>query len=143
MKRNWNAYVWGGFGLTLASAFSYVLFFYRFPITRDVPWVSFLLFIVAGWLLAAGLKRAFGQPERYRGKVSGVILSTLSMALIGLFCYSTFVLTKDIPSSSYALRAGQQAPAFTLFDASRKPVVLAELLKTHKAALLIFYRGYW
>jgi hypothetical protein len=143
MKRNWNAWVWAGFGLTLFSAFSYVLFFIRFPITRDFPWVSLLLFIVAGWLLAVGLKRAYGQPEQYRGKVSGVILSVLSLGLIGLFCYGLLVLTKGLPASADAPRVGQHAPEFTLPDSGGKPVALSELLKTHKAALLIFYRGYW
>jgi len=143
MKRNWNAWVWAGFGLTLVSAFSYVFFFIRFPITRDIPWVSLLLFIVAGWLLATGLRRAYGQPEHYRGKVSGVILSVLSAGLIGVFCYGMFILSKQIPASPDAPRAGQHAPEFTLPDAGGKPVALSELLKTHKGALLIFYRGYW
>jgi hypothetical protein len=143
MKRNWNAWVWSGFGLTLFSAFSYILFFVRFPVTRDVPWVSFVLFIVAAWLLAAGVKRAYGQPEQYRGKVSGVILSVLSLSLIGLFCWGLLVLTKGLPAAADAPRAGQHAPEFTLPDAGGKPVALSELLKTHKGALLIFYRGYW
>ena len=143
MKRNWNAWVWAGFGLTLLSAFSYMLLFIWFPITRDVPWVTLLLFVAAGWLLVVGLKRAYGQPERYRGKVSGVVLSVLSLAIIGLFCYGTLVLTKDIPPSCDAPRAGRHAPEFTLPDAGGKPVALSELLKTHKGALLIFYRGYW
>ena len=80
MKRSWNAWVWAGFGLTLVAAFSYMFLFIWFPITRDIPWVNFLLFVAAGWLLAVGLKRAYGQPERYRGKVSGEILSVVSLA---------------------------------------------------------------
>ena len=60
MKRSWNAWVWAGFGLTLVAAFSYMFLFIWFPITRDIPWVNFLLFIAAGWLLAVGLKRAYG-----------------------------------------------------------------------------------
>ncbi|HXI43238.1 MAG TPA: hypothetical protein VNH83_24870 [Bryobacteraceae bacterium] len=143
MKRNWNAWVWAGFGLTLFSAFSYILYFVRFPITRDVPWVSLLLFIVAVWLFAVGLKRAYGQPERYRGRVSGVILSALSLSLMGLFCWGVLFLTKGLPASSDAPRAGQHAPEFTLPGAGGKPVALSGLLKTHKGALLIFYRGYW
>ena len=143
MKQSWNAWVWAGFGLTLISAFSYILFFVRFPITRDVPWVSFVLFVAAAWLLAMGLKRAYGQPDQYRGKISGVILSALSLGLIGLFCYGTLVLTKGLPASPDVPRAGQHAPEFTLPDAGGKPVALSELVKTHKGALLIFYRGYW
>ena len=60
-----------------------------------------------------------------------------------MFCYFTFVVSKDMPAAANAPRAGQHAPEFTLPDAGGKPVALSELLKTHKSALLIFYRGYW
>jgi hypothetical protein len=143
MKRSWNAYVWVGFAVTLLAPLSYFLVFLRFPATRDVPWVNLLLFVVAGWFLGIGLKRAFGEPERYRGKVSGVVLGEVSLLLFGLFCYFTFSLSRDLPASSDAPRAGQQAPSFTLADANGKLVSLSELLKGHRAALLIFYRGYW
>jgi hypothetical protein len=143
MKRGWNGYVWVGFAITLLAPLSYFLVFLRFPVTRDVPWVNLLLFVVAGWFLGIGLKRAFGEPERYRGKVSGVVLGTLSLLLFGLFCYFTFSLSKDLPASSDAPRAGQQAPGFKLADANGKLVSLSEMLKGRRAALLIFYRGYW
>jgi hypothetical protein len=143
MKRSWNAYVWVGFAVTLLAPLSYFLVFLRFPATRDVPWVNLLLFVVAGWFLGIGLKRAFGEPERYRGKVSGVVLGAVSLLLFGLFCYFTFSLSRDLPASSDAPRAGQQSPGFTLADANGKLVSLSQLLKGHRAALLIFYRGYW
>ena len=110
MKRNWNAWVWAGFGLTLVAAFSYISLFIWFPITRDIPWVTLLLFIAAGWLLAVGLKRAYGQPERYRGKVSRVVLGLLSLAVIGRVWYYTFRPGKDLPRPAGAPRS---APAGT------------------------------
>jgi hypothetical protein len=143
MKRSWNGFVWSGFGITLMAILSYFLVFLRFPETRDIPWVTFALFIPAVWLLVAGVRRAFGQPERYRGKVAGPILSTLSIALIGLFGYFAFALTKDLPPASAALHTGQQAPDFTLADADGRPVALSEILRKNRAAVLIFYRGYW
>ena len=143
MKRSWNGSDWLGFGITLVAILSYFLVFLRFPVTRDIPWVTFALFVPAVWLLVTGVNRAFGQPERYRGKVAGPILSTLSIALIGLFGYFAFALTKDLPQASAALHAGQQAPDFTLADASGKPVALSEILRHNRGAVLIFYRGYW
>src|SRR6266849_5808443 len=143
MKRRWNLFVWIGFVVVLLAAFSYALVFIRFPVTRDFPWVNLLLFVAGGGLLAMGLRRAFGQPERYRGKVSGVILSALSLVIIGLFCYGLFGLTKGLPSAANAPRGGMQAPGFTLSDVNAKPVTLSELLKNNRAVLLIFYRGYW
>jgi hypothetical protein len=143
MKRRWNLFAWIGFAVVLLAAFSYAFFFIRFPVTRDFPWVNLLLFVAGGWLLAMGLRRAFVQPERYRGKVSGVILTTLSLVIIGLFCYGIFGLTKGLPSPANAPRSGMQAPDFTLSDVNGKPVTLSGLLKSNRAVLLIFYRGYW
>jgi|SRR5579863_3074392 len=143
MKRSWNALVWIGFGVALFAGLSYYLFFIRFPETRDVPWANLLLFFVAGWLLAVGVRRAYRQPERYRGKISGVILGALSVLLFGLFCYGNFVLARQLPSASDALRPGQPAPGFTLADANGKTIALSELLNKNRAVLLIFYRGYW
>jgi hypothetical protein len=142
MKRGWNGFVWVGFAVVLIAAFSF-LFLIQFPAMRDSPWLNLLLFAAGGVLLAIGLKRAFLQPDRYRGKISGVILGLLSLAIFGLFWYGTFVLTADIPSASGAPRPGMPAPDFTLSDAAAKPVALADLLKKNRAVLLIFYRGYW
>ena len=143
MKRSWNALVWAGFAIVVLAVASYFFFFLRFPVTRDIPWATFLLFGVAVWLLALGLRRAFRQPQSYRGKISGPILSALSLIIIALFCFLTFSLGRDLPSANKALRAGVQAPDFTLSDTGGKPVALSELLKKNRAVLLIFYRGYW
>jgi hypothetical protein len=142
MKRSWNGFVWAGFAVVLLAAFSF-LFLVQFPATRDFPWVNLLLFGAGALLLAAGLRRAFFQADRYRGKVSGPVLSLLSLAMFGLFCYGIFVLAADIPSASGAPRPGTPAPDFTLSDAAGQPVALTELLKKNRAVLLIFYRGYW
>jgi len=143
VKRSWNTPIWAGFAVALVAVFSYIPFFVRFPITRDFPWANLLLFLIGGGLLAAGLHRAFRQPERYRGKVTGVVFSVLAVLLCGLFCWGNFVFSRRVPSSSGAPHVGQQAPDFTLADASGKPVALSELRKTNRAVLLIFYRGYW
>jgi hypothetical protein len=143
MRRSWNSPIWAGFAVTLAAVFSYIPIFVRFPATRDVPWANLLLFLFGGWLLAAGLKRAYGEPERYGGKVSGAVLGVLALALFGLFCWGNFVFARRVPSASDAPQAGEPAPDFTLPDANGKPVTLSELRKTNRAVLLIFFRGYW
>ena len=143
MKRSWNAFVWAGFGVALLAFLSYYLFFIRWPATRDVPWANFLIFLAGGVLLGVGLKRAYRQPERYRGKISGAVLGVLSLLVFGLFCYFNFSLAKDLPSANAGLHASQEAPDFTLSDENGKLVTLSELLKNNRAVLLIFYRGYW
>ena len=143
LKRSWNPLLWAGFATALLAFLSYFLFFYRFPATRDVPWVNLLLFLVSAVLLVAGLKRAFGDPERYRGKISGIVLGVLSVAVFGLFWFSTYYFTRQLPPSAEAPRVGQRAPDFALADANGKTVALSEMLKGNRAVLLIFYRGYW
>src|SRR5262249_16051879 len=98
-----------------------------------------------------GLKRAFGQPEMYRGKILGSILGVLSVLLFGLSIVSV-VHARDLPVSAGAPRVGQKAPDFTLPDTSGNSVSLSQMLaapidaasgKAPKAVLLVFYRGYW
>ncbi|MGO4886111.1 MAG: hypothetical protein ACLP59_35595 [Bryobacteraceae bacterium] len=143
MRRSWNSLIWTGFAVTLAAVLSYIPIFARFAGTRDIPWVNLLLFVVGGLMLAAGLRRAYGEPEHYRGKVSGAVLGVLALALFGVFCWGNFVFARRVPSSTGAPQAGAPAPDFTLPDANGKPVSLAELRKSNRAVLLIFYRGYW
>ena len=143
MRRSWNSPIWTGFAVTLVAVFSYIPVFVRFPGTRDVPWANLLLFLAGGCVLAAGLKRAYREPERYRGKVGGTVLGVLALALFGLFCWGNFVFARRVPSASGALQVDQPAADFTLQDDNGKPVTLSEMRKTNRAVLLIFYRGYW
>ena len=143
MKRRWNILIWAGFAFVIAALVSYIPLFALFPVTRDVPWVNYLLFLVGGFLLAVGIMRAFRDPEHYRGKISGSILAGLSLVLFGVFVFFIAYATKQIPSSEGALRPGSAAPPFTLVDAAGRQVTSSGLLKNHRALVLVFYRGYW
>jgi hypothetical protein len=151
-KPNWS--LWAGFLVALIAFVSYFLFFSQFPITRDFPWANFLLFGLAAVLLAAGLRRAFGRPSFYRGKISGAILATLSAAVLAGFCYIVFIESRDLPSAAGAPKVGQKGPKFSLSDTNGKSLSLTGLLSVPlsgqsgpahapKGVLLIFYRGYW
>jgi hypothetical protein len=143
VQHRWNILIWAGFAVVLLALISYIPVFSLFPITRDFPWVNLLLFVVGIVLLAVGTRRAVREPTRYRGKVTGSILTALSIAMLGLFCFVIFVASKQIPGTESAIRVGQPAPDFTLTSAEGKPVTLSDLLKTNRAVALIFYRGYW
>src|SRR5687767_3878673 len=114
MSRRWNAFIWIGFLVIVGGLLSYIPVFALFPLTRDFPWVNLLLFAVGLVLLGIGLKRAFGQPALYRGKIFGSILAVLSLAAIGFFCYGLFVIARQLPAAPDAPRVGQRAPDFTL-----------------------------
>jgi hypothetical protein len=143
MKRNRNGLLWLGFALALMAGASYEAIFVEYPITRDFPWVNLLLFLAAGCCLGIGLHRAFTQTDRYRGKIAGPILSVLSVAIFGLFCFGVFVFARNIPPGSNALKVGQPAPDFKLTAADGKTITLSQLRQNKKGVLLIFYRGYW
>jgi drug/metabolite transporter (DMT)-like permease len=143
MKRRRNILIWAGFAIAVVALVSYTPLFAQFPVTRDVPWANYLLFAVAICLLAVGLKRAFKEPQVYRGKITGSILGILSVLMLAFFCFVIFYAGKQVPASLDALRPGQPAATFTLADANGKQVELSGLLKGNRGALLIFYRGYW
>jgi peptidoglycan/LPS O-acetylase OafA/YrhL len=143
LKRRRNILNWVGFAIILVAFVSYVPFFALFPATRDIPWANYLLFLIGGALLAVGVRRAFGDPEHYRGKISGTILASLSALLFAFFVVIITYFSKQIPSAETALGVNQKAPPFVLVDTAGKQVSSAELLKDHRGLLVIFYRGYW
>ena len=143
MKRSFNLPIWIGFVIVVIALGSYIPVFVNYAVTRDIPWVNYLLFALGGAVLAVGLRRAYREPERYLGKISGTVLGVLSVLLAGFFVLGTVYFTKQIPSARLALHAGQRAPAFTLQNADGKPVALSDLTSNHRGVVLIFYRGYW
>lgn len=161
MKRSWNANIWVGFFLVLAGAFSYPLFFARFPATRDIPWANLAILALALILLGVGIARAFRRPDAYRGKIFGSILGVAAVALAVFFCYGVFYGTREANASHGAPQVGQVAPDFTLPDSQGNLVTLSALLNEPFApnqsssvaagtgsakpagSVLIFYRGYW
>src|ERR1700751_3522947 len=147
-RTNWS--IWAGLLLSVVAAASYFLLFARFPTTRDVPWVNFLLFALAAVLLGFGLRRAFVNHLVYRGKVAGPVLAVASIAIFGLFSFAIFVAAKRLPASQDTPHVGQKAPEFRLEDTAGRLVRLSDLLSTPlfsgrvpKGVLLVFYRGYW
>ena len=149
---NWP--IWVGFLLSIAALVSYPLFFAQFPVTRDFPLANLSIFAATAVLLAVGLRRAFSPQARYRGKITGSILTIASTAAMGFFVFLVFFASRGLPESHGAPRVGQRAPEFTLPDINGKPVSLTELLAQAQApasdksghprsVLLIFYRGYW
>jgi hypothetical protein len=150
-KTFWNWRLWLGFAVSLSALLIYVL---GFQTTRSVFWLSLALFILAGVLFVSGLKRASSEPPLYRGKIAGPLLGTLSIGILLVFGFISYVVSTNFPSARNAPKIGQRAPQFTLVTAAGNSVSLAQLLSTPmadasgvarppKGVLLVFYRGYW
>ncbi len=143
-KRRWNLLVWAGLLTALLAVMTYESIFIRFPATRDVPWVNYLLLALALVLSFVGLRRAFRHPDIYRGKIGGSIIGVLVILVTAVFLWGTLYYVRQLPASSGTPHVGQRAPDFTLPDANGTPVTLSSLLASGpNGALLIFYRGYW
>lgn len=136
MAKRFNWPLWAGLLLTVIAFLSYFSFFVRYPATRDVPWVSFLLFIAAVALLVAGWRRA---PR----KIVPSIVVALGLAVTALFTFSVTLGSRQLPAAEGAPAVGEKAPEFTLRDTANREVALSRLLADSNGVLLIFYRGYW
>jgi hypothetical protein len=139
MNRRFNWQLWSGFAISVVAFATYFAFFLRFPVTRDFPLPSLILFAIAIVLLIIGLRRA----ERRRALAW--IVTVLGIGIAAFFCFAVFIGSRQLPVSETAIAVGAKAPDFVLLDISRKPVALAQLLAapSNKGVVLIFYRGYW
>jgi peroxiredoxin (alkyl hydroperoxide reductase subunit C) len=127
--RRFNWPLLAAFVLMPVAFLSFPLFFVKWPITRDVPWASVLLFAIAGLCLFNGVRRAFA-PGRFRAlKIAGSLAVTALSALC-LYSFGTmvFIGSRHLPASTGAPQVGQQAPDFTLLDEHGKSTTLSEIL---------------
>jgi lysylphosphatidylglycerol synthetase-like protein (DUF2156 family) len=149
MERRFHWSLAPGFVLALAGMLTFP-FFAQYPATRDFAWVNLLLLSVGVVLLITSLTRAFRQPQLFRGKILGGILTTASVLALAFFAVGIFYLGR-VPQPEAMQKAGEKAPEFSLPDQSGNNVSLRDLLASSstsqgspaKGALLIFYRGYW
>lgn len=149
--RFWNWRLWVGFGCAVAALIIYLT---SFIVTRAVIWPCLALLVIAAALLISGMQRAFHEPQVYRGKIGGSIVSALSVLLVVAFGFVAYQVHKAFPAARNAPDVGQHAPEFTLADSTGKNVALSELLaspitdgsgsaRASKGVLVVFYRGYW
>jgi hypothetical protein len=146
-KFNWP--LWLGFILSIFAFLSYPFIFVNWATTRDFPWVNIPMFIVALVLLFFGVRRAFAPGRRLVSKIVAPTVATISLLVLALFIFTSFIMSRWLPASANAPQVNQKAPEFTLKDTGNKTVSLATLLsepvnnKPPTGVLLIFYRGYW
>jgi hypothetical protein len=147
-RRNWA--LWWGLIVTLLGVAGNAVYFFS-SVSSVFPWLSLLVPVAGVVLLLLGLKRAFAQPQVFRGKVAGSILTVVSVLLFGLSTW-LFVHARGVPVSAGAPKVGEKAPDFTMTNTSGQAVSLNQMLSLPldsstgtrpKAVLLVFYRGHW
>ena len=147
----WNWRLWAGLGLCILALAGYILYVNE---TRAAFWPALLMFVVAAVLLVSGMKRRSREPEVYRGKVAGPLLTALSVLIFGLFGFVAYQVSRVFPAAKLAPQIGQRAPDFSLVDANGNNLTLTQLIATPianangtagttKGVLVVFYRGYW
>ena len=76
---NWQ--IWAGFVLSFLASLAYPFFFVNYPITRDFPWATLVLYALAVVLLLIGLRRAFAGDTK-RPLLSKIVASGLAGLII-------------------------------------------------------------
>ena len=132
-----NPAAWLGPLLALPACFSYWLFFARWPLFRDFPWLNLLLLALAMGLSLIGLRRARTRRGRI-GSAAGLVFGVLLTGLLSWYC---FVLSYQVPDAGNAAQTGTPLPAMTLVSWDGRPIDLAEVAQGE--LILVFYRGYW
>src|SRR5438105_13290420 len=113
-ERRFNWPLWSGFALTLIAFVSYFFIFARFPITRDVPWASYILFAAAIILLIGGVRRA----DR---KVLPVVITFAGIAVFAFFIFAVTIASRQIPSAHGAPGVGHKGPELAAGDREHHP----------------------
>jgi hypothetical protein len=134
--------VWFGPILVFAAAISYFLFFARFPVLRDFPWVNLPLVLI-GFAISARVTWIALKKTGYSlvRKISAALGLLFSAAVAALFSYYIFILSYQMPDTKDVVDVGEIAPDFTLPDQSGQPIRFTELLGSK--VVLVFYRGHW
>lgn len=139
--------LWLGLAFVLLAMLSNLIYFLKVPAAL-LPWVNLTLPVLALIFLLLGLVRAFWQPQIYKGKIWGSIVTFLAVLLVAASTLF-FVGARKLPWSGGAPQVGQRVPDFTLSDSTGQPTSLAQFFSASagapppKAVLLVFYRGYW
>ena len=123
-ERRRNSALWLGLILAIVALLSQGLFFLKVPGQNALPWLSLALATAAVILVLAGVKRAFFEPQLYRGKVAGSIITVVSVLLFAVTVFG-FVTARKLPGTAGVPQVGQKAPDFTLADTNGQNISLA------------------
>jgi hypothetical protein len=134
-------FAWIGPALTFAGVVTYFMWFARYPLLRDFPWLNLPLVVLGVVLSFLGVKAVFAAKRPLSRKLGAGAGLVLSAALATLFIGYVFVLSSMIPEARQETMAMAAAPSASLTDAGGAVVDLSDY--RGRKAVLVFYRGYW
>lgn len=131
---------WFGPLFTFVAFVSYFLVFAKFPITRDVPWISLPLVVLGFGLTVLGLRKNWAGAGLWGRLFQGTGI-VVSFFFLSLFLGYVFVISNQVPEPSSETLALKQAPDFELTDSEGNAVSLTDY--RGNLVILTFYRGHW
>lgn len=138
---NYINFAWIGPALTFAGVVTYFMWFARYPLLRDFPWLNLPLVILGVVLSFLGVRAVFGENRPWSRKLAAGAGLVLAGALATLFIGYVFVLSSMLPDARDETMAMATAPTASLTDAGGAVVDLSDY--RGRKAVLVFYRGYW
>lgn len=131
---------WLGPVLAFVGFVTYFIFFVRFPVLRDVPWVNLPIVILAAVFAVVGVGRAWKGSHAVKRSlhVGGALFSVV---VAGMLIFYVFSMSYQMPGLSETTEKLEKAPNFTLSDANGKKVSLSDF--RGKKVIISFYRGFW
>ncbi len=129
-----------GLALVLVGILSYFLFFYRFPSTRDLPWLNLLIIGLGVAFAWKGFRAGRPQAPAWRPGLRS-LLFFVSLSLSGLFVYYIFYLSYQIPPPSAVTTSLKTPAGFVLRNHQNRPVALSDF--RGRPLIISFYRGHW
>ncbi len=132
-----NHRAWIGPLVAIFGLLSYFTLFYRWPLTRDLPWLNLLILLAAIGVSLTALPRARSTA----GRVGGGVGLFVSVALAGLLCFYVFSLSYRLPDAGRVVDDGTRLPEISLASARGEAVDVAAAARDK--LILVFYRGHW
>ena len=134
-----NHATWIALLLAIVGLLSYFTFVYQWPITRDVPWVNYLILLLAVALAVLGVRRAW--PHGGFRRTLSLVGAVFTFALAALLPLYALVISAQMPDTELGLGIGAEIPGVSLTNQNGREIQLAELAS--EPLVVVFYRGHW
>jgi len=136
-----NHALWLGPLVTIAGMVSYFLFFARFPVLRDFPWINLPMVVIGMGLSLLGFWGAYIRGSRRWVRVAGSFGLAVSLVSGGALFVYVFAYSNSLPAASATTTTLELAPDFALEDSAGRVHRLSDYRGSK--VVLVFYRGHW